>query len=344
MRTQPRIVVLGGGTGSFTLLQSLKQLSSHLTAIVNMSDDGGSTGVLRDELGVLPPGDVRQCLVALSDTPAVRDLFSYRFSEGRFRGQSLGNIILSGLELQYGSFEDAIRIASELLNVQGQVVPVTLQKHILMLRDGRKVIQGESHISNHAIEHPTHRLWLEPEAHINPQAKAAILEADLVVIAPGNFYSSLLPICTVEGVAAVIQETTAQVVSVTNLVNKHGQTNGWHVVDYVRQLENRLGAGAIDVVLYNDQPISDDLLKKYAAEGEFPVEINPLPFSNVQARAVGAPLVAEDIILQDPADTAIRRTLIRHDAARVCLELQKILVEDAAVRNAKRSKVLSSHP
>src|SRR5689334_22698531 len=112
----PKIAVLGGGTGSFTLLQGIKSLTPDVTATVNMSDDGGSTGTLRDELGVLPPGDLRQCLVALSDNPEVRNLFSYRFSAGRFRGQSLGNIILSGLELQHGNVEDAIRVAADLLH------------------------------------------------------------------------------------------------------------------------------------------------------------------------------------------------------------------------------------
>ena len=126
---KPRVVLIGGGTGSFTLLQGLKKANFDLSALVNMSDDGGSTGKLRGELGVLPPGDVRQCLVALSEIPDVRDLFNYRFGQGSLAGQSLGNIILSGLELQKGSFNEAIKVASSLLRVQGRVVPITHTRH-----------------------------------------------------------------------------------------------------------------------------------------------------------------------------------------------------------------------
>jgi uncharacterized cofD-like protein len=322
---QSKIVLLGGGTGSFTLLQGLKKLTPRLTAIVNMSDDGGSTGVLRDELGVLPPGDVRQCLVALSDTPEVRDLFSYRFAHGRLRGQSLGNIILSGLELQYGNFEEAIRIASELLDLEGAVVPVTLTKHRLMLRDGLRIVRGQDRINKYRIKRANHRLWLSPVAHINPAAEAAILQADLVVLAPGGFYGSLLPICNVTGVPQALRRTPAQVVSVTNLVNKPGQTDDWHVADYVRHLEACLGEGVIDTVLYNSQPITERLLTRYAAEGEFPVRTDRAGFAGLHARAVGSRLVSRDIAEQDPADRAIRRTLIRHDAGRVCAELDTLL-------------------
>jgi len=325
MSDGPKIVLLGGGTGSFTLLQGLKRLTPNLTAIVNMSDDGGSTGVLRDELGVLPPGDVRQCLVALSDTPEVRDLFGYRFAHGRFRGQSLGNIILSGLELQYGNFEEAIRIASELLDVQGKVVPVTLQKHTLMLRDGLRTVRGQGRITTYTIKHPNPRLWLKPQAAINPAAKRAIREADLVVVAPGNFYGSILPLCAVDGVATVVRRTAAQVVYVTNLVNRPGQAKGWHVADYVQRLEDSLGAGTIDTVLYNTQHISDDLLQKYAAEDEFPVRTDAAAFAGIRAKTIGLSLVAKTVALQDPADTAIRRTLIRHDADRVCAALRQLL-------------------
>lgn len=325
----PRIVLLGGGTGSFTLLQGLKRLTPNLTAIVNMSDDGGSTGVLRDELGVLPPGDVRQCLAALSDLPEVRDLFSYRFAHGRLKGQSLGNIIISGLELQYGNFEDAVRVASELLDVKGTVVPVTLQKHTLMLRDGLRTVRGQGKIRTYRIRRPNPKLWLSPGARINPAAEMAMLQADLVVIAPGGFYSSLLPLCMVTGVARAMQHTKATVVSVTNLVNKPGLTDDWHVADYVQHLESYLGAGVIDVVLYNTQTISDRLLKKYADDGEFPVHMEAARFAELPTRVIGARLVSKAVISQDPADTAIRRTLIRHDAMRVCDELQRLLDESS---------------
>jgi uncharacterized cofD-like protein len=324
MHRSPRIVVLGGGTGSFTLLQGIKKLTPNVTAIVNMSDDGGSTGTLRDELGVLPPGDLRQCLVALSDNPEVRNLFGYRFDSGRFKGQSLGNIILSGLELQRGNVEDAVRIAGELLHITGTVLPVTLQKHRLMLRDGWKTVAGEDKIGKYSIRHANPRLWLNPASQVNLRATEAIMQADLVVVAPGNFYRSLVPICLVQGVAATLQNTPARVVMVANLVNKPGHTNGWHVVDYVQHLEKYLGEGVVDLVLYNSQPIKKELLKTYALEGEFPVDTTSARFKELNAKAIGVRLVDREIAQQDPADTLLQRTLIRHDPKRVVVELEKL--------------------
>jgi uncharacterized cofD-like protein len=326
MLKQPQIVLLGGGTGSFTLLQGLKKLTPHLTAIVSMSDDGGSTGILRDELGVLPPGDVRQCLVALSDLPEVRDLFGYRFEAGRLKGQSLGNIILSGLELQYGNFEDAVRIAGDLLHSRGTVVPVTFDKHVLVVDDGSRVHRGEHLIDGPLPLSVTATVRLEPLAKLNPQARDAIMVADIIIIAPGSLHTSLLPILAVSGMDAALKATPAKVVSVTNLINKPGQTDDWHVVDYAKQLERYMGEGVLDVVLYNLEPITDTLLQKYATEGEFPVRIELDRFAEVtDVLMVGARLVSKEIATQSSTSDVVRRTLIRHDAAAVCTEVRKLL-------------------
>jgi len=322
---RPHIVVLGGGTGSFALLQGIKRLTPNLTAIVNMSDDGGSSGILRDELGVLPPGDVRQCLVALSDLPEVRDLFNYRFDKGRLHGQSLGNIILSGLELQYGNLEDAIRIAGELLRVHGAVMPVTLERHTLVVRDTGKTYNGE-HVIDGALPLTSQaELLLEPRVRLNPAAREAILSADIVVIAPGSLYTSLLPLLVVTGMREAFERTKAKVVAVANLVNKPLQTDNWHVVDYIKQFERQLGPGGIDVVLYNNQPIAPALLKRYAADGELPVDIAPFRFAEVEAQAIGARLVSNEIAAHDAADTAVRRTFIRHDGMAVAEQLRSLL-------------------
>ena len=321
----PKIVLLGGGTGSFTLLQALKKLTPNITAIVNMSDDGGSTGMLRDELGVLPPGDIRQCLVALSDTHEVRNLFSYRFSEGRFKGQSLGNIILSGLELQHGSFVEAVRVASDVLHITGRVVPVTLEKHILVAKDGANEYRGEHIIDGAVALSPETQLCLEPAAELNPEAAAAIAAADVVVLAPGSLYSSLLPLLVVSGIADALIHTSAKIVSVANLVNKPLQTENWHVVDYIKQFERHIGKDSIDVVLYNNQPITPRLLKKYAAEGEYPVHIEPERFSEITATVVGGRLVSREIAANDPADHSVQRTLIRHDAHQVVNMLERVI-------------------
>ncbi|MGD0284185.1 MAG: gluconeogenesis factor YvcK family protein [Candidatus Saccharimonadales bacterium] len=323
----PSIVIIGGGTGSFTLLQGLKTVTPNLTAIVSMSDDGGSSGVLRDELGVLPPGDVRQCLVALSDSPEIRNLFSYRFGDGRFEGQSLGNIILSGLELQYGNFAQAIKIAGHILHITGKVIPVTLEKHELVIDDGNETIHGEYIIRERIMQSTDARLRLQPPVMINPEARQAIIDADLIVIAPGHILGSIIPNLLVSGMVEALSVTSAPLVYVSNLVTKPGQTDGWHVVDFVNHLEKYLGQRKIDYVLYNTEPIKSYLLHRYAAEGELPVLNNTVRFSEIKAQPIGAHLVSQSISIQDPNDKAIKRTLIRHDAKQVAKRLFQIWYE-----------------
>ena len=322
----PKIAVIGGGTGSLTLLQELKHATPNITALVNMSDDGGSSGVLRNELDVLPPGDVRQCLVALSNVPEIRDLFSHRFGgEGPLAGHSLGNLVLSGLEQRYeGDFAKAVKVASSILNLTGTVLPITTDKHTLVMRDGDKVIRGEYVIGHRAIDSREASVWLEPPASVLPDAEEALYEADLVAIAPGNLYGSLLPALAVNGVAEAMSKSRARLVVVANLLTKPGQTDGWHVVDYVEEFERYLGEGSVDAVLYNNQPPGPDLLSKYAAEGEFPVGTNPERFEEISALAIGDSLLADDIYKADPCDTIIRRTLIRHAADRVSQRLLEL--------------------
>ncbi len=321
----PNIAMIGGGTGSFTLLHELKNFTPNISALVNMSDDGNSSGRLRDEYGVLPPGDVRQCLVALGNAPEIRDLFSYRFPDGQFEGHALGNIILSGLELRYEDFAKAIKVASKILDITGEVIPITTDKHTLVMEDGGETVRGEHAISHREIQAAGAYLRLEPEAAITPEAEEAITKADIITIAPGNLFGSLLPILTVRGVAETVRSARAMVVLVANLVTKPGQTDGWHVVDYVKMFEQYLGENEIDKVLYNTRLPSSDLLAKYAADGEFPVAIEPEErFNEVSAIAVGTDLLAGKIFLQDPNDKGMRRTLIRHDGIKVGRQLMQI--------------------
>ncbi len=322
---QPKIVLLGGGTGSFTLLQELKQWTANITAVVNMSDDGGSTGMLRDELGVLPPGDLRQCLVALSNHPETRDLFSYRFNKGKLSSHAVGNIMLSALELQTGSIVKAIRIASEFLKITGKVVPVTSEKHTLVLEDGHTMVRGEHKIKTHTIKSRDALIHLEPAAKLNPDAANAIRRADMVIIAPGDLYSSLLPMLAVEGMDRALKETAAIVVMVANLVNKPKHTLNWHVADYLHAMERYIGPGTIDFILYNTEPPTKELLDKYAGDKEFPLLSDAKGFTGISAQIIGAPLVATQPFRQDPADTLIQRTLIRHDALAVKKQLENIL-------------------
>ncbi len=309
----PRIVVIGGGTGSFTVLSALKSHTRNITAIVNMVDDGGSTGLLRDEFGVLPPGDVRQCLVALSEsTDNMRDLFNYRFDGDTFGGHSFGNLFLAVLEKTTGNFAEGVKTASRVLNIVGQVVPVTLEdcKLILTRTDGSR-IEGQYSIESTGVWNDSPSLSLEPDAKLNPEARAAILTADLIVIAPGNLYSSLIPTLLTNGLKQALTETTAPIVYISNLVTKPGQTDGFKVHDFAREIMHH--AGRLDCVIYNRRRPSNALLEKYAQDGELGVEYDPDVMAAEPYQAIGGDLVSDNIAPPDSAKTLIPRTLIRHD-------------------------------
>jgi len=321
-----KIVVIGGGTGSFVVLSGLKNYTADLTALVSMVDDGGSTGVLRDELGVLPPGDVRQCLVALSRSPRVRDLFNYRFDGGALCGHSFGNLFLAATEKMTGSFREGVALASEILNVTGRVEPISTNPVTLFLGDGKKVLRGEDTVDNGQFV-PRPQIWLEPKPKVNPAALTAIKQADVVVVAPCSLYESLGTILITPGVAEALTASRAKVVYICNLVNKLGQTDGFMVHDYAAELERLAGRPFIDYVIYNTNQPSARLLKLYAAEGSAPVGVDAAALKSAHYRSKGANLLAESI-WQNPNSKvdklAKRRTLIRHDPDAVARAVMKI--------------------
>ena len=326
-KTDIKIAVIGGGTGSFTLLTSLKEHTSDIAALVNMADDGSSTGVLRDELGVLPPGDIRQCLVALSREPRMRDLFSYRFDEGSLKGHAFGNLFLAALEKMTGDFAEGVELASDILNIVGSVEPITLTNvHLAMEGSNGEVIKGEFAITDTDFKNKRPKMWLEPAAEANPKAIAAIHQADMVIIAPGNLYGSIAPALIVPGVGEALRSTNAFCVYVSNLVTKPGQTDEYTVSDFVDEIERFAGGQFIDGVLFNTEQPSDDLLHRYAKEGELRVEYDSEMLNNATYIAAGADLIASEpwknIKKTDPIGT--HRTLIRHDSdatAKALIEL-----------------------
>ncbi|HEX7368173.1 MAG TPA: gluconeogenesis factor YvcK family protein [Candidatus Saccharimonadales bacterium] len=325
-----RVVTIGGGTGSFTLLTRFKNYFDDLTAIVNMADNGGSSGVLRDELGALPPGDVRQCLVALSEAPEeLRELFNFRFAEGTLAGHTLGNLFLSAVEKMSSDFDEAIRLASEVLRIRGRVLPVTKESVQLELvwPDGR-VVRGEFTIGDidfDGWQRP--ELRLVPPAPLDPHARQAIARADVVVIAPGNLYGSLAPALMVSGMREALQATPAKVAYVCNLVTKPGQTDGFQVHDYAAEIERFVGAPVLDYVLYNTARPPAQLLRRYAHAGELPVTADSGALHTVAYQAVGLPLIADEPNAARAGDTiALTRSLIRHDADAVARELLKLAV------------------
>lgn len=323
-----RIVVIGGGTGSFTLLRALKNYTNNITALVNMSDDGGSTGQLRDELGVLPPGDVRQCLVALSRSPRTRELFNYRFEEGTFSGHAFGNIFMAALEKMTGDFAEAVEEASRVLNIVGRVEPVTLDKVTLVLqKDSGETVRGQHVIDKTNFEgtvQPTIRL--EPTPRVNPYAVEAIENADLVVIAPGNLYGSLAPTLVVPGIDRALRKTNAKKVYVCNLVTKPGQTDGFSVNEFAAEVERFMGC-KLDYVLYNHTRPPESLIKKYAHEGERLVEFNPGILKKAHYRAKSGDFVSSEFSASNSGKTdplAASRTYIRHDPEKIARALMKI--------------------
>lgn len=321
-----RIVVIGGGTGSFTLLQELKKLTKNITALVNMADDGGSTGVLRDEFGVLPPGDIRQCLVALSESSdELRTLFNYRYPAGSsWEGHSFGNLFISTVEMTTNNFADAVKVASKVLNIRGKVVPMTLTNCKLSMNIKGSHVVGQYNIENTQFRGKDDRpdLWLEPSAEINPDANKAISRADLIVIAPGNLYASLLPALLVSGVKEALATATAPVVYVGNLINKPNHTANFAVHDYVDEIERFIG-NTIDSVLFNTMEPTYDLLQKYALDGEFPVTVDQKALQGKHYRAIGGNFLAKQGAVRDPNDTFIYRSLIRHDARAVATCLRR---------------------
>lgn len=323
----PNIVVIGGGTGSFTLLSGLKHYVQNITALVSMADDGGSTGLLRDEFGVLPPGDVRQCLVALSDTPKTRDLFNYRFEEGLLKGHAFGNLFLTALEKMTGSFAEAVELASEVLNIKGRVEPITLTNVTLCMREASgEEVRSEFVIGNRHFMQQRPLMWLEPDALLNPAAGRAIAAADIVVIAPGNLYASLAPALIVPGVGNALAGTKARVVYICNLMTKPGQTPGFKVHDFAEEIERLAGRRILDYVIYNTSAPTTTMLKKYTKGEEFGVAIDKIALGAASYVAIGAPLIAKKANARphDSDPIADSRTLIRHDSDKVAREIMKL--------------------
>lgn len=320
---------MGGGTGSFAVLSGLRDSGHDISAIVNMVDNGGSSGILRDELGVLPPGDVRQCLVALSpEQEILRTLFTHRFTKGGLQGHTFGNLFLAGLEDMTGSFDRAVKTAARVLRIRGNVIPVTLEKVQLYaeLNNG-EILEGEHDIT--VAAHVQHiglkRLYLEPEAQANPEAVQAIKQADLFVMAPGNLYSSLIPNILVNGIPDAIAQSRAKKVYIANLMTKQGQTEDFCVQDFVRELERWAGRTLFNTVVYNNNLPSKALLNKYKQEGSA-VVFDPRGTKDKSVVYKGMPLLSASISLPSKSDPlALQRSLIRHDPARIAQALTEII-------------------
>lgn len=301
-----KIVTIGGGTGLATMLRGLKKYTSNLSAVVTVSDDGGSSGRLQKELGVLPPGDIRNCLVALADDEAlVTDLFRYRFTEGDgLTGHSFGNLFLAAMTGITGNFDDAIKVSSRVLNIKGRVLPATLAVAQLCARleDGT-VVEGESNISESTS--PIERVYLDPPfAQPLDEVIDAIREADAIVLGPGSLYTSIVPNLLVQRIANEIEAANAVKIYVCNVMTQPGETDRYTASRHVEALNGSAKARVCDIVIVNDE-LPRKLRDRYAGERQLPVVVDKDRLDRLGVQTVRASVISEtETVRHDPEKLA----------------------------------------
>lgn len=314
------IVIIGGGTGTSTLLEGFKKYPVNLSVIVTTSDDGGSSGILRKELGVLPPGDIRQCLVALSSNKKLASIFAHRIATGEQKGHAIGNLILANLEKELGSATKAIELVSSFLSVQGSVIPVTLKPTFLsaILENGQ-VIEGEHNIDQPSknLESRIKNIELKLNLKANPKAIEVIRQAGVIVFGPGDLYTSTLPNLLAKGIKEAINASLAKKVLVTNIMTKNGQTNGFKVSNFVRETEKYLN-GKISYVLANTKVPEKDAINLYKKERSEVVELDT---QNVLTKVIAGNFISKTVFKKSKADN-LNRSHLRHDSNK----LAKIIV------------------
>ncbi len=324
LHEENRLVCIGGGTGLFTLLSGLKTLGNvQLTSIVSMSDDGGSTGRLKHMFGILPPGDIRRSLVALSTAPdLVNELMQYRFARGgELTGHNLGNLLLTALTEMRGSMTRAVRSLSEILNIQGEVIPVTENVNTLYAElENGETLHGEAAIDIFESGDPSlriRRLWQEPATTAHPDAIEALASARCILLGPGDLFTSIISNLIVRGMAEAIRRSPARKIYICNIMTEPGETNHFQVSDHVREIIKYLGADCLAYVLCSSTAFSEEALKNYALKKQQPVAENDL---SVLQGLTSARIVWDDVASEDE--------LVRHDALKLAGAIHKILDEE----------------
>ena len=294
----PRIVAIGGGHGLSTMLRGLKRYSRDITAIVTMADDGGGSGMLRQDLGMLPPGDARDCVMALANTePVMEQLMTYRFTEGSLAGQNFGNLFLAALNGITGSFSDAVHRMGQVLAITGRVLPVTEENiHLQAQFEDGSTVFGESAIFYHKKEtrKRIHRVVLTPEHPAAfPESLDAIRRADLILIGPGSLYTSIIPNFLVTGITEAVKESRAYKIMVMNLMTQDGETEGYTASDHLRELLRHGDRDMIDACLANSSPVPAHLEEEYRREGAGVMEIDRERLEALGVKVYTAPLLSD---------------------------------------------------
>lgn len=326
----PKIVVIGGGTGLSTMLRGLKSYTSNITAIVTVADDGGSSGFLRETLGMLPPGDIRNCILALADTePVMEELLQYRFNEGMLKGQSFGNLFLAAMNGISDNFEEAIKKMSDVLAVTGKVFPVTLAdvKLFAELEDGI-VIEGESNIPKREghKDAAIKRVFLKPEK-VSPleEAISAIDEADAIILGPGSLYTSIIPNLLVEGITEHIVNSDAMKIYVSNIMTQPGETTGYSVSDHINAIIKHSCNGIIDHVIINNGEIPKWLYGKYIEDGASEVLIDREKILDM------------DIDIVEDNLVYIYKNLVRHNSGKLAYIIMELILNKKLYGDKKRT-------
>lgn len=325
----PKIVVIGGGTGLSTMLRGLKHYTSNITAIVTVADDGGGSGDLREDLGILPPGDIRNCILALADTePLMEELLQYRFKDGRLKNQSFGNLFLAAMDGISSNFEEAVQKMSSVLAVTGKVVPVTLDNIVLKakLKNG-KVISGESNIPEQALEQmsPIEKVFIEPSnARALQESVDAIREADAIILGPGSLYTSVIPNLLIKDISGALHRTKAIKIYVSNIMTQPGETDGYGVEDHLKAIFKHGGDGTVDYAVVNVGKIDKELEVKYKEETSGMVSID-----EEKVKSMNVKIIEGDFI-------KVKNGLIRHNSDKLADILIETIMDKKLLADKKK--------
>jgi len=324
-RQGPQVVCIGGGTGLSTLLRGLKRVTENITAIVTVSDDGGGSGVLRDELGMPPPGDIRNCMQALSNAePTIEKLLDYRFNSGSLDGQSFGNLFLAAINGISESFDKAVIKMGEVLSITGRVLPVTIDDVRLWahFEDGSMVV-GESKIA--AAKNERHsrikRIEIVPrDAKVLAECIVAIENASMIILGPGSLYTSIIPNLLVDGIVDAISCSDALKLYVCNVMTEPGETDGYSVSEHIKELFGHAGGQVFDYSLVNNESVSQDILNRYIEGGAEPVIVDDKLVQELGVEIIRAPI------------TLSGSNFARHSPSKLAREILRIFNEKAPTR------------
>ncbi len=325
----PKIVVIGGGTGLSTMLRGLKVYTNNITAIVTVADDGGGSGILREDLGILPPGDIRNCILALADTePLMEELLQYRFKDGRLKDQSFGNLFLAAMDGISNNFEEAVEKMSSVLAVTGRVIPVTLDNMILKakLKNG-KIIDGESNIPKSALKYNSaiDEVFIEPkDAKALKEALIAIKEADAVILGPGSLYTSIIPNLLVKEIRDALDKTRALRIYVSNIMTQPGESDNYSVKDHIKAINKHAKCKVVDCVVVNTGKISSELEEKYLKDNSNIVNIN-----EEEVTKLGIEIIKSDFV-------KVTKGYVRHDADKLADILVRTIMEKKLFYDKKK--------